>query len=138
MTITAQNKLNKLIHVLNEVRNSQLYWGHISDYRDTAKNAIADKLQSIVDQIDRDKYSMNRIDTQRLLDCYKDIDVTQSAAWHAQQLITHVYEAIENMAWCHHRPAGLPTEEDWKAAAEFVSFTQLAQDAVNDWTSSLK
>lgn len=138
MTITEQNKLNKLIHVLNEVRNTQLHWGHISDYRDTAKNAIADKLQSIVDHIDHDKYSMNRIEIKRLLDCYKDIDVTNSAAWHAELMITRVYEEIENIAWDHHRPAGLPTEEDWKAAAEFVSFTQLAQDAVNDWMSSLK
>jgi len=144
MKISARNNLNKLIHVINEVRNTQLCWDgddcSMVEYRDKAAKAIADELQAFVDRVEADKYSMNRFEVINQLYDYRTIDVVNSAAYHAEVLITYVYDKIEEIADAHAqfgKNNGAITVEDWKAAAEFVDYGKLAHDSVVRWNTNL-
>lgn len=144
MKISARNNLNKLIHVINEVRNTQLCWDSYDcsmvEYRDKAAKAIADELQAFVNRVEADKYSMNRFEVINQLYDYRTIDVVNSAAYHAEVLITYVYDKIEEIADAHApfgKNNGAITVEDWKAAAEFVDYGKLAHDSVVRWNTNL-
>ena len=144
MKNSARNNLNKLIHVINEVRNTQLCWDcddcSLVEYRNKASKAIVDELQAFVDRIEADKYSMNRFEIINQLYDYKTIDVVNSAAYHAEVLITYIYDKIEAIADAHApfgKNHGVISAEDWKAAAEFVDYGKLAHDSIVRWNTEL-
>lgn len=149
MKNSARNDFYKLIHIINdklirvikEVRNTQLCWNHddcsLVEYRNRASKAIADELQAFVDRVEVDKYSSDPVELIYKLPDYCTIDV-DSAADHAEVLITYVYDKIKAIANAHApfgKNHGAITAEDWKAAAEFVDYGKLAHDSIVHWNT---
>ena len=135
---TARNNLNKLVHVINEVRNTQVVFMHDDDnkYRNMATAAIADYLQEVVNTYEDRKHTSGVGNLQNDLKQFSAIDVETTAGFHSQCMIQAMEEAIDKVAWAHAK-LGLFTTEDWRAAAEFVSMKQLARDVCEDWLKKL-
>jgi hypothetical protein len=134
---TARNNLNKLVHVINEVRNTQVVFMHDDNnkYRNMATTAVAAYLQGIVDDFENMNYT-DRCMCASNLKKFSSIDVENTAGYHAQCLIQAMEESVNKVAWAHAK-LGLFTTEEWQAAAEFVSMKQLARDVCEDWFKKL-
>ena len=135
---TARNNLNKLVHVINEVRNTQVPFMHDTEdhkYRNMASSAVAAYLQKTVDDFENKKYT-DRDMCAANLKMFSSIDVENTAGFHAQCLVQAMEESVNKVAWAHAK-LGLFTTEEWQAAADFVSMTQLARDVCEEWFSKL-